>query len=184
MRLGGGKAVPVKEEDLQLLLTFATAESPRKLRGAGGTDAVDPSTENAPLAPKAKGRQGQTGPATMEGVVGRLDEALDKAAANRGAPGPDRQTAAEVQAHWPKIRGELTANLLAGTYRPGEIRCVWIPKAGGEQRGLGIPNVIERAVQEAVRSVLEPISEPTFHRSSHGFRPNRSCQTAITEARG
>lgn len=184
MRLGGGKAVPVKEEDRQLLLTFATAESPRKLRGAGGADAVDLSTERAPLVPKAKGRQGQAGPATMEEVVGRLDEALDKTAANRGAPGPDRRTVAEVQGHWPKIRGELTANLLTGAYRPGDIRRVWIPKAGGGQRGLGIPNVIDRVVQEAVRSVLEPIYEPTFHRSSHGFRPNRSCQTAIAEARG
>jgi RNA-directed DNA polymerase len=60
---------------------------------------------------------------------------------------------------------------------------VWIPKAGGGQRGLGIPNVIDRMVQEAIRLVLEPVYEPTFHGSSHGFRPNRSCQTAIAEAR-
>jgi retron-type reverse transcriptase len=60
---------------------------------------------------------------------------------------------------------------------------VWIPKAGGGQRGLGIPNVVDRTVQEAVRLVLEPLYEPTFHESSHGFRPNRGCQTAIAEAR-
>jgi group II intron reverse transcriptase/maturase len=59
---------------------------------------------------------------------------------------------------------------------------VWIPKAGG-QRGLGIPNVIDRVVQEAVRRVLEPQYEPTFHPNSHGFRPNRSCHTAIQQAR-
>jgi RNA-directed DNA polymerase len=61
---------------------------------------------------------------------------------------------------------------------------VWIPKAGGGQRGLGIPNVVDRMVQEAVRQVLEPVYEPTFHASSHGFRPGRSCHTAIAEARG
>ncbi len=57
-----------------------------------------------------------------------------------------------------------------------------IPKAGGGQRGLGIPNVTDRVVCEAVRQTLEPVWEPTFHASSHGFRPGRSCHTAIAEA--
>ena len=57
-----------------------------------------------------------------------------------------------------------------------------IPKADGGQRGLGIPNVIDRVVMEAVRQVLEPLFEPTFHPSSHGFRPGRSCHTAVAEA--
>ena len=78
----------------------------------------------------------------------------------------------------------LRADLLAGRYRPGEIRRVLIPKAGGGQRGLGIPDVVDRVVQEAVRQVLEPLWEPTFHPSSHGFRPGRSCHTAIAEAKG
>jgi len=53
---------------------------------------------------------------------------------------------------------------------------------GGGQRGLGIPNVVDRVVMEAVRQVLEPLFEPTFHPSSHGFRPGRSCHTAVAEA--
>ncbi|MEZ6189347.1 MAG: reverse transcriptase domain-containing protein [Planctomycetota bacterium] len=77
-----------------------------------------------------------------------------------------------------KLRASLLEDAPAG-----DIRRVWIPKGGGGQRGLGIPNVIDRVVQEAVRRVLEPVYEPTFHSSSHGFRPNRGCQTAITEAR-
>ena len=77
----------------------------------------------------------------------------------------------------------LEADLLAGTYRPGEIRRAYIPKAGGGQRGLGIPDVVDRVVCEAVRQVLEPLWEPTFHPSSHGFRPGRSCHTAIAEAK-
>jgi RNA-directed DNA polymerase len=48
---------------------------------------------------------------------------------------------------------------------------------------LGIPNVVDRWVQQAVLQILEPIFEPTFHPSSHGFRPNRGAPTAIAEAK-
>src|SRR5208282_1687142 len=94
------------------------------------------------------------------------------------------QTIEQVQKHLPVVLTELRAALLDGSYRPGDIRRVWIPKSGGGQRGLGIPNVVDRVVQEAVRAVLEPLYEPTFHASSHGFRPNRGCHTAIAEAQG
>jgi len=120
----------------------------------------------------------------MEEVAERLEEAFWKVAANQGAPGPDRQSIEYVQEHLPELLPGLCKAMLEGSYRPGEIRRVWIPKAGGGQRGLGIPNVVDRMVQEAIRLVLEPVYEPTFHKSSHGFRPNRSCQTAIAEARG
>jgi group II intron reverse transcriptase/maturase len=123
-------------------------------------------------------------PATMEEVVHALREAFSNVAANRGAPGPDRQSIDEVTKHLDELVPELSQALLAGTYQPGEIRRAWIPKSGGGRRGLGIPNVIDRMVQEAVRLVLEPLYEPTFHPRSHGFRPGRSCQTAISEARG
>ena len=119
----------------------------------------------------------------MEEVVEHLGEAFEKVAANRGAPGPDGQSIREVRAHLPQILSRLGPELLAGSYTPGEIRRVWIPKPGGGQRGLGIPNVVDRMVQEAVRWVIEPLYEPTFHASSHGFRPGRSCHTAIAEAR-
>ena len=56
----------------------------------------------------------------------------------------------------------LSRSLLDGSYYPGMIRRVWIPKAGGGQRGLGIPNVIDRIVQQAVHQVLGPKYEPTF----------------------
>jgi group II intron reverse transcriptase/maturase len=120
---------------------------------------------------------------TMEGVVSRLTSALLKVASNMGAPGPDGQTIEALLEQWLVVLPKLGADLLAGRYRPGEIRRVNIPKAGGGQRGLGIPDVVDRVVQEAVRQVLEPLWELTFHPSSHGFRPGRSCHTAITEAK-
>lgn len=181
---GGGKAIPVKGDEQQQLLPFATADNPRQNRGAKGQDAADQSTVSRSVAPKAESKRETAAHVTMEEVVDRLSEAFEKVAANRGAPGPDRQTIAEVRTHLGELLPRLRAALLEGKYEPGDIRRVWIPKAGGGQRGLGIPNVVDRMVQEAVRAVFEPLYEPTFHRSSHGFRPDRGCQTAIAEARG
>jgi RNA-directed DNA polymerase len=181
-REGGGKASPVKGVGEQLLMSFVTAEYPRDERGADSTHAVDLSTEQVHEAPKAKSNQEQVSPATMSEVLERLSQALDKVAANQGAPGPDRQSIEQVQQHWPRIRRQLADALTKGTYQPGCARRVWIPKPGGGQRGLSIPNVIDRVVGEAIRMVLEPLYEPLFHPSSHGFRKNRSCQTAIAEA--
>ena len=108
---------------------------------------------------------------------------MKKVVANKGRPGPDGMTVAALREQWPSIAPRLRAALLSGTYRPGGIRRAMIPKADGGQRGLGIPNVVDRVVMEAVRQVLEPLFEPTFHASSHGFRPGRSCHTAIAEAK-
>jgi len=100
-----------------------------------------------------------------------------------GAPGPDRQTVEQVHEALNKCLPVLKRSLLDGSYRVGDIRRVWIPKASGGQRGLGIPNVIDRIVQQAVHQVLSPNYEQTFHDWSHGFRPGRSCHTAIKQAK-
>jgi group II intron reverse transcriptase/maturase len=118
----------------------------------------------------------------MEEVAASLEAAFQRVAANKGAPGPDRQNIKQVRAHLGEVLPKLEAALLDGSYRPGDIRRVWIPKSGGGKRGLGIPNVVDRIVQEATRAVLEPLYEPTFHNESHGFRPGRGCQTAIAAA--
>ena len=118
----------------------------------------------------------------MDEVIERLESSFSKVGRNRGAPGPDGQSISmmrECQSTWLPM---LKSALATGTYTPGDIRRVWIPKSSGGERGLGIPNVIDRVVQEAVRQVLEPVYEPTFHASSHGFRPGKSCHTAVAEA--
>jgi RNA-directed DNA polymerase len=177
---GQGKAVPVEETAVQLSLAIATAEDPR---GATRRRSRDRLGEIRAGAPKAIDKTGTAAPATMEEVAKRLTDALLKVASNKGAPGPDGQTIEALADQWSVVLPRLQADLLAGRYQPGGIRRVFIPKAGGGQRGLGIPDVIDRVVQEAVRQVLEPLWEPTFHPSSHGFRPGRSCHTAITEAK-
>lgn len=133
-------------------------------------------------ASKAKSKRRSVQPVRMEEVIGNIEVAFDQVATNKGAPGPDRVTIAMVRRHRAGVLGKLKRSLKTGKYQAGEIRRVWIPKAGGGQRGLGIPNVVDRVVQEAVRMVLEPKYEPKFHASSHGFRPERSCRTAIAEA--
>ncbi|MFC1705729.1 reverse transcriptase domain-containing protein [Planctomycetota bacterium] len=169
----------------QLLLPFATAANPFARRAKGATDGA---TMGLPVgtrraAPKAEDKEKTAASATLEGVIERLCSAFERVASNKGAAGPDRQSIDTVRKHLDEVLRKLETDLLAGTYVPGMIRRVWISKAGGGERGLGIPNVVDRMVQETVRQVLEPLYEPTFHPNSHGFRPSRSCHTAVTEAR-
>jgi retron-type reverse transcriptase len=94
------------------------------------------------VAPKPK-RKEETAPSTlMDAVCRKLDEAFLNVASNKGAPGPDRQSIDEVREHLSELMPKLTAELVEGSFKPGDVRRVWIPKAGGGQRGLGIPNVI------------------------------------------
>ncbi len=177
---GQGKAVPVEQTVVQLQLPIATAEDPL---GSAREAVRDRSRAGRAGVPKAIVTDENSTLARMEEVADRLDLAMKKVVANKGAPGSDGMTVGVLREQWPMIAPRLRAALLEGTYRLGGIRRVMIPKAGGGQRGLGIPNVIDRVVMEAVRQVLEPLFEPTFHSSSHGFRPGRSCHTAIAEAK-
>ena len=115
-------------------------------------------------------------------LLPNLARALLFVARNKGAAGVDGVSTEEVVEAAPDLLPKIREALISGTYQPGDIRRVWIPKSGGGERGLGIPNVIDRVVQQAVLLQLEPIFEPTFHDSSHGFRRYRGAQTAIAEA--
>jgi group II intron reverse transcriptase/maturase len=180
--LGGGEAVPVNEQPRQLGLRFETAEEYAKAE-ADGARVTHRRVSRAHAEPKSSRREEEVLAATMESVTGRLRIAFAAVASNRGAPGPDGKSIEEVRAHLEELLPKLSESLLAGEYEPGNIRRVWIPKAGGKgQRGLGIPDIIDRTIQEAVREVLEPLYEPKFHPNSHGFRPGRSCHTAIKQA--
>jgi RNA-directed DNA polymerase len=178
-----GKAVTVNKQAEQLELFTETAENPQ---GTEDAVAASPLAAKHTEVPKSvEGDSEALSPMTMEEIADEtnLRSAFRRVAANRGAAGPDRQTIAEVRRHRDVCLAEIRLSLLDGSYRAGDIRRVWIPKASGGQRGLGIPNVIDRIVQQAVHQVLSPRYEESFHDGSHGFRPGRSCHTAIKRAK-
>lgn len=76
---------------------------------------------------------------------------------------------------------DLIEQMKTEKYQPRPARRVYIPKSNGKKRPLGIPNFYDKLVQEVIRMILESIYEKTFSKSSHGFRPNKSCHTALAE---
>jgi RNA-directed DNA polymerase len=113
--------------------------------------------------------------------------AFDRVAGNRGArtPGVDGLTVTDVeeQIGVPGFLDDLRAALKDGSFRPLPVRERKIPKPGGagKVRSLGIPTVMDRVVQAALKLVLEPIFEADFLPVSYGFRPRRRAQDAIAE---
>jgi len=95
------------------------------------------------------------------------------------APGVDGVTTRQFRKGLEGKLEHLRLELKRGTYQPQPVRRVMIPKANGKMRGLGIPCLRDKIVQEAIRMALEPIFEVEFHEHSYGFRPNRSTHHAV-----
>ena len=112
-----------------------------------------------------------------------LERAWEKVRSKRGAGGIDRQTIASFERKKEQELLELQRLLREKRYRPHPLRRVYIPKANGEQRPLGIPTIRDRVVQQALLNILEPIFEPLFHERSYGFRPQRDTHQAIEQVR-
>jgi len=111
-----------------------------------------------------------------------LQAAWDAVRLNHGAPGIDgvsiEQMAASEESQ-AVFLAELQRSLKERTYRAQAVRRVYIPKANGKVRPLGIPTVRDRVVQAAVLLILEPIFEADFEECSYGFRPGRSAHQAL-----
>ena len=112
-----------------------------------------------------------------------LAHAYAQCRSNKGAPGVDRQDFEAVEAYGvERWLGELALALRQETYRPGPIRRVYIPKANGKLRPLGISTLRDRVCMTAATLVLEPIFEADLPSELYAYRPGRNAQQAVVEA--
>lgn len=111
-----------------------------------------------------------------------LQEAYKKVKVNGGSPGIDGQDFKDIEEYGlEKFLNELGEDLRKRTYKPQAVKLVWIEKANGGKRPLGIPTLRDRVAQAVCKMIIEPIFEADFEECSYGFRPNRSSKDAIKE---
>ena len=110
-----------------------------------------------------------------------LFEAYKQVYKNKGASGVDGVTVDELGKYMYLHKEEIKEQIRKRKYKPSPVRRVYIPKENGDKRGLGIPTVVDRLIQQAIVQVLSPIYERSFSETSYGFRPKRSCEMAIVK---
>jgi len=123
-------------------------------------------------------------PGLMEKIISDENAALALSAVERngGAAGIDGMETKQLRPHLAKHWLAIRSKLLEGTYAPSPVKRVWIPKANGGERPLGIPTVLDRFIQQLLLGELQPLYEPTFSEHSWGFRPERSAHDAVRSA--
>ena len=111
-----------------------------------------------------------------------LAHAYFQCRSNRGAPGVDGQDFADIESYGiERWLGELALDLRKETYRPDAIKRVFIPKANGELRPLGISTLRDRVCMTAAMLVLQPIFEADLPPEMYAYRPRRNAQQAVVE---
>lgn len=110
-----------------------------------------------------------------------MELAIKKVKSNKGAPGVDNMMVEEIDKYFEIHGEEIITAIMNMKYKPKPVRRVYIPKADGKQRPLGIPTVTDRVIQQALAQILSEIYEPHFSENSYGFRSNRSAHNAMEQ---
>ena len=110
-----------------------------------------------------------------------IKEAIKRVKSNKGSPGIDKMTVNEIDKYIREHNEEIRSSIIALKYKPQPVRRVYIPKANGKKRPLGIPTVQDRVIQQSIAQQLNQIFEPTYSEHSYGFRVGRDCHGAIKE---
>ena len=110
-----------------------------------------------------------------------LKEAIHRVKINKGASGVDKMSVNQIETYFYEHKDEIIESIMNKTYKPQPVRRVYIPKADGKLRPLGIPTVIDRVIQQSIAQKLSPIYENIFSDNSFGFRPNRDCHGAMNK---
>jgi RNA-directed DNA polymerase len=109
-----------------------------------------------------------------------LQEGYARVKSNGGSPGIDNKTFQDIEKDGlEKFLNDLGEDLRKRTYKPMAVKRVWIEKANGGKRPLGIPCIRDRVAQAVCKMIIEPIFEADFEDCSYGFRPNRSSKDAL-----
>jgi len=109
-----------------------------------------------------------------------LREAYRRCKKNNGSPGVDGKSFTDIEQYGvEKFLNEIAEELKTSLYSPQPVKRVYIEKANGKKRPLGIPTIKDRVVQMSVKMVIEPIFEADFEDCSYGFRPKRSASGAV-----
>lgn len=110
-----------------------------------------------------------------------LKEAIKRVKINKGAPGIDKMTVEEIDEYFNLYKEEIKQSIFEKKYKPQPVKRVYIPKANGKKRPLGISTVKDRVIQQAIAQKLSHIYDNQFSENSYGYRPKRSAQDAITK---
>lgn len=109
-----------------------------------------------------------------------LKEAYSRVKANGGSPGIDGQNFQDIEVYgMEKFLHDLGEDLRKRSYKSQAVKRVWIDKANGGKRPLGIPTIRDRVAQAVCKMIIEPIFEADFEECSYGFRPERSSKDAM-----
>lgn len=110
-----------------------------------------------------------------------IRKAIKAVKSNKGAPGIDKMPVEALDEFFAKNWENIKQALWNKEYKPKPVRRVYIPKANGKKRPLGIPTVTDRVIQQATAQVLMEVFDPYFSDFSYGFRPNRDCHKAVNK---